>query len=391
MLAEFLRGQLLGDGRARRVLLDRTVHRADSSVRLPIGILTGLLVFIPYVGFGLGLMLGVCRGAAAMDRLAGVHRRARRCTASGSCSKAMCSCPYLVGDRIGLHPLAVIFALLAFGQLFGFAGVLLALPASAALLVGLRAPARRVRRVPDLPARTDGVAEQLVLALAEPEPPTFANFVVGPNAEAVPRSCARPPATIGDGVLLWGAQGVRQDALCLPRRRGGRAGGGRDAAIARAADGRAATRRRCGVRGRRRRSCGRRRAEARLFTLFNAVRAAGRPVSPRPRLPPRASRCATTARTRLGWGLTLEILPLADADKPAALVAYARQRGFASGDDVIAYLLAHGRRDMRSLVATLAALDRHSLATRRPITVPLLREWMQRRLMPVRPARVRRG
>ena len=46
--------------------------------------------------------------------------------------------PYLVGDRIGLHPLAVIFALLAFGQLFGFAGVLLALPASAALLVGLR-------------------------------------------------------------------------------------------------------------------------------------------------------------------------------------------------------------------------------------------------------------
>ena len=46
--------------------------------------------------------------------------------------------PWLVGDRIGLHPLAVIFALLAFGQLFGFAGVLLALPASAALLVGLR-------------------------------------------------------------------------------------------------------------------------------------------------------------------------------------------------------------------------------------------------------------
>jgi predicted PurR-regulated permease PerM len=43
-----------------------------------------------------------------------------------------------VGDRIGLHPIAVIFALLAFGHLFGFAGVLLALPVSAALLVGLR-------------------------------------------------------------------------------------------------------------------------------------------------------------------------------------------------------------------------------------------------------------
>jgi predicted PurR-regulated permease PerM len=50
--------------------------------------------------------------------------------------------PLLVGERIGLHPVVVIFALLAFGQLFGFFGVLLALPASAALLVGLR----RLRR-----------------------------------------------------------------------------------------------------------------------------------------------------------------------------------------------------------------------------------------------------
>jgi len=49
---------------------------------------------------------------------------------------------------------------------------------------------------------------------------------------------------------------------------------------------------------------------------------------------------------------------------------------------VIAYLLAHGRRDMGSLVATLAALDHHSLALRRPITVPLLREWLQRPLEP---------
>ena len=46
--------------------------------------------------------------------------------------------PKLVGSRIGLHPVAVIFALLAFGQVFGFPGLLLALPASAVLLVGLR-------------------------------------------------------------------------------------------------------------------------------------------------------------------------------------------------------------------------------------------------------------
>ena len=46
--------------------------------------------------------------------------------------------PRLVGQRIGLHPLAVIFALLAFGQVFGFVGVLVALPASAVLLVAIR-------------------------------------------------------------------------------------------------------------------------------------------------------------------------------------------------------------------------------------------------------------
>ena len=46
--------------------------------------------------------------------------------------------PRLVGERIGLHPLAVIFALLAFGQIFGLVGVLVALPASAVLLVAMR-------------------------------------------------------------------------------------------------------------------------------------------------------------------------------------------------------------------------------------------------------------
>jgi len=46
--------------------------------------------------------------------------------------------PKLVGERIGLHPLAVIFALLAFGHILGFVGVLIALPVSAVLLVAIR-------------------------------------------------------------------------------------------------------------------------------------------------------------------------------------------------------------------------------------------------------------
>src|SRR6266540_1383000 len=103
----------------------------------PIGLLTGLLVFIPYVGFGLGLVLAMLaallqwNGWPGFLAVAGVY-------GVGQIIENYVLVPYLVGDRIGLHPLAVIFALLAFGQLFGFAGVLLALPISAALLVALR-------------------------------------------------------------------------------------------------------------------------------------------------------------------------------------------------------------------------------------------------------------
>ena len=96
-----------------------------------------MLVFIPYVGFGLGFMLGMLAallewhgwpGFLAVLAIYGI----------GQLLENYVLVPLLVGDRIGLHPLAVIFALLAFGEVFGFAGVLMALPVSAMLLVGLR-------------------------------------------------------------------------------------------------------------------------------------------------------------------------------------------------------------------------------------------------------------
>ena len=136
VLAEFLRGQLL-------VMLVLAVYYALAlwAVGLDhafaIGVLTGLLVFIPYVGFGLGLVLGVI---AALLQWSGLpfFLAVLAVYAAGQLLENYVLIPYLVGDRIGLHPVAVIFALLAFGQVFGFAGVLLALPASAALLVALR-------------------------------------------------------------------------------------------------------------------------------------------------------------------------------------------------------------------------------------------------------------
>jgi len=136
VLAEFLHGQLLVMlALAVYYVIGLSIVRLDHA--LAIGILTGVLVFIPYVGFGLGFMLGVMAallqwhgwpGFFAVLAIYGV----------GQLLENYVLVPLLVGDRIGLHPLAVIFALLAFGELFGFAGVLMALPVSAALLVGLR-------------------------------------------------------------------------------------------------------------------------------------------------------------------------------------------------------------------------------------------------------------
>jgi len=80
--------------------------------------------------------------------------------------------------------------------------------------------------------------------------------------------------------------------------------------------------------------------------------------------------------TRLATGLTYRVLPLTDGEKSAALAAHAKTRGFALSEDVAAYLLTHARRDMRSLVAALDTLDRYSLETGRPITVPLLKSAM---------------
>jgi predicted PurR-regulated permease PerM len=136
VLAEFLRGQLSVMG-VLAVYYSVGLTLAGLQFALPIGIVTGLLVFIPYVGFGLGLILGVLAALLQWSGWSGFIE-VLAVYGFGQLLENYVLVPFLVGDRIGLHPLAVIFALLAFGQLFGFAGVLLALPVSAALLVGLR-------------------------------------------------------------------------------------------------------------------------------------------------------------------------------------------------------------------------------------------------------------
>jgi predicted PurR-regulated permease PerM len=136
LLSQYLRGQIL-------VMLLLALYysvalwAAGVGAAVPVGFLTGLLVFIPYLGYGIGLVLALLvavlqfQGWGPVIAVAVVY-------GLGQVLESFLLTPYLVGERIGLHPMAVIFALLAFSQLFGFAGVLMALPASAALLVALR-------------------------------------------------------------------------------------------------------------------------------------------------------------------------------------------------------------------------------------------------------------
>ena len=122
-------------------------------------------------------------------------------------------------------------------------------------------------------------------------------------------------------------------------------------------------------------------AQGRLFTLYNRLQETGGQLLVAASVAPGRLRAARRPALAAGLGPRLRTAA-------ARRRRQARRRSpatpgsgaFALSDDVIAYLLAHGRRDMATLLATLAALDRHSLALRRPMTVPLLREWLQRGL-----------
>jgi predicted PurR-regulated permease PerM len=136
LLSQFLRGQL-------SVMLILAAYYsiglalAGFDVALPVGIFTGLLVFIPYVGFATGLTLALLAALLQFGNLYGLGAVAL-VYGLGQILESFFLTPRLVGGRLGMSPLAVIFALLAFGELFGFFGILLALPASAILMVALR-------------------------------------------------------------------------------------------------------------------------------------------------------------------------------------------------------------------------------------------------------------
>lgn len=207
------------------------------------------------------------------------------------------------------------------------------------------------------PARYNSWVKQLVLDLIPAPEPTFDNFVAGANAEALKSSKdAAFQANAVKIVYCWGVSGSGKTHLARAFAKAAPESVVRDNAD--------------------------RLGDAEQIALFNAINLAVAPDSDTRvfvtgDVAPRDLPLRPELSSRLGSGLVFQLHPLTDDEKGAALRTHAMARGFTLRDEVVHYLLRHGRRDMASLVAFLDQLDQYSLETGREITLPLLREMSQ--------------
>lgn len=136
MLGAFLRGQLMVM-LALGVVYSLGLWLIGLDVALLVGMLAGLVSFVPYLGFIVGIFVAGVAAAVQFQDLLHIVFVIGVFTV-GQMLESILFTPLLVGDRIGLHPVMVIFAVMAGGELFGFTGILLALPVAAVAMVLLR-------------------------------------------------------------------------------------------------------------------------------------------------------------------------------------------------------------------------------------------------------------
>jgi DnaA family protein len=208
---------------------------------------------------------------------------------------------------------------------------------------------------------------QLLLDFTQAPAPTFENFVPGGNAELAHALASAVRGDLAERVIyVWGESGAGKTHLLKAF---AAAGGARHARYLGAAQFRASD-----AEGIVALDDVDRLPEPQQVDLFNAFNErAFTLLVVSAAAAPRDVALRRDLATRLATGLTYRALPLSDAEKGAALAAHARVRGFALAEEVTGYLLKHSRRDMGSLMAALDSLDRYSLETGRPITVPLLK------------------
>jgi DnaA family protein len=193
---------------------------------------------------------------------------------------------------------------------------------------------------------------QLPLEISPPAAPSLDNFVAGANAEALSAVRALAAGQVRESIVyLWGERGSGRTHLL-------RAAARANPALVVADDVEALDAA----------------AQQTLFNAINAARDGQAAVLAAGGAPPAGLGLREDLRSRLGWGLVYQLHAPSDAEKAGHLRAEAARRGLRLPEEVLAYLLSHLPRDLASLNAVLDALDRHSLATQRPLTLPLLRE-----------------
>ena len=193
--------------------------------------------------------------------------------------------------------------------------------------------------------------KQLALAISPPPQPTLDNFVPGGNAELLAHLRRLQAGRFTEGVLyLWGEAGCGKSHLLA-------ACAGQPAVddVEKLDEA----------------------AQIALFNAINEARLQGGAVLAAGSAPPAQLPLREDLRSRLAWGLVYQVKPPSDEERAAYLRTESARRGIALADEVIAYLLTRMRRDLRSLASVLEKLDQYSLETKRPITLPLVREALK--------------
>jgi len=199
--------------------------------------------------------------------------------------------------------------------------------------------------------------QQLVLDIRPAAEPDFDNYIPGPNAEALARVRALATGALREAIVyLWGESGSGRSHLLHAAARA-------NPQLVIADDVEALDPA----------------AQQQLFAAINAAREGAAPVLAAGKVSPAGLALREDLRTRLAWGLVYQLRPLSDADKAEHLRAAAARRGLRLSDEVVGYLLTRLPRDLPSLNGVLDALDRYSLAAKRPVTVPLVREALEKK------------
>jgi DnaA family protein len=192
---------------------------------------------------------------------------------------------------------------------------------------------------------------QLALAISPPPQPSLDNFVPGANTELLARLRELQAGKYPEAVLyLWGEAGSGKSHLLAAC-----AGANAVDDVEKLDDA----------------------SQIGLFNRINDARQSGGAVLAAGNAPPAQLPLREDLKSRLAWGLVYQVKPPSDQERTLFLSAEANRRGMRLPEEVISFLLTRMRRDLRSLTAVLDQLDRYSLETKRPVTLPLLREALK--------------